>query len=77
MVFMEDCSIYQISDILFVALGEEKESLRIPLRSFPKAFSVRILANTFEDSLHRSRQFLNPFFGLFRGRFQSGPSART
>jgi hypothetical protein len=73
MVLVENGTIDQIPDILFVALGEVEHSLGITLRGFTETLTLWVFTNTLQNCSHGTGKLLNSGFVLLRGRLQSLP----
>ena len=58
MIFVEDGSINQITDVLFVAFGKVKHGFCIALRRPSQTLSVWIFSYTFQDGRYGSFQSL-------------------
>ena len=58
MIFVEDCSIDQITDILLIAFSKVKHGFCIALRCSSQTLSVWIFPYTFQDSRYSAFQFL-------------------
>ena len=50
MIFVEDCSVDQVTDVLLIAFGEVKHGFCIALRRPSQTLSVRIFTYTFQNS---------------------------
>lgn len=65
-IFMEDCTIDEISHIFFIAFGKEHQRLGITLGGLADPLPLRILADAFENSPDGTRQSFQPLFGFLR-----------
>ena len=64
-VLVKDSTIDQIPHILFVAFREVHESFRVPFRRSAQTFSLRVLADTFEDGSNSARELVETSLGFF------------
>jgi hypothetical protein len=67
-ILVEDSAVDQVPNILLVTLGEVKHGLGVSLGCLTKPFSLRILADAFENRADSSGQLLKSLFGLLRCR---------
>jgi len=77
MVLMEDSSIHNIPQILFVSFCEKHHGLGIPLRRIAQSFTIWILTNAFKDCADRVGKFALTLFGFLWGSVKSLFGANT
>jgi hypothetical protein len=77
MILMEDRTVHNIPQILFVSFCEKHHGFCIPLWSVTQSFAIWILADAFKDCAHRVCKFALTFFRFLWGSVKSLFSANT
>jgi len=76
-IFMKDCPVNQIPDILLIPLREKHKRFRIPFGSFAETFAFGILADALKDCPDGSAELLEAFSRFGRCGLETGACTNT
>ena len=74
-IFMENCAVDEVPDILLVTLSEVEHGLGISLGRLAQTFSFRVLSDTLQDRPDSACELLDALLRLLGRRLQSRPGA--